>query len=142
MSAEVFIDTNILVYAHDAGSGARHAAANKLLREVWLSDRRIAISTQVLQELAAQLLRRGARASDVEALIDVYGEWDVVPGTVRLIREAVEVMTRWRISWWDALILAAARASGARELWSEDFCEGQNYDGIRAVNPLRGGMRA
>jgi len=139
MSVEAFIDTNLLVYAHDAGAGTKHAAANAVLREVWLADRGVAVSAQVLQELAAHLLRRGAGLSVVEELLDVYGAWLVVPGTLQLTRQAASEMKRWKISWWDGLILAAAREAGARELWSEDFSDGQDYGGIRAVNPLRKG---
>lgn len=139
MSAEVFIDTNILIYAHDAGSGAKHPAAQEVLRGVWRSETRVAVSAQVLQEMTAQMIRRGAAPAAVDEILDVYGEWNVVPGTLRMTRDAIGEMTRWKISWWDALILAAARQAGARELWSEDFSDGQDYGGIRAVNPLRKG---
>jgi predicted nucleic acid-binding protein len=69
-------------------------------------------------------------------LIEDFQAWDVLDNTPDMLSDALELMERWRVSFWDALILAAAVKSRADTLGSEDFNTGQHYGGIRAVNPL------
>ena len=136
MSAEVFVDTNILVYAHDRDAGAKHEQARTKLKELWGSDDAPWISVQVLQEFFVNLRRLGVpHTAAREALAD-YTQWRVIENTVALCQRAVAEMERWRLSFWDALILAAAREAGATTIWSEDLSAEQDYGGIRVVNPL------
>ena len=136
---QVFVDTNILVYAHDVDAGERHERARVRLGELWRRKAPPAISVQVLQELYNTLIKKGVAQSRAEALVTLYLRWTVVDNSSRVFLQGVEEQKRWHLSPWDAWILAAARRAGARWLWSEDFSDGQDYDGVIVVNPLTEG---
>jgi len=131
-----FLDTNILVYAHDRDAGEKHVKARKLVEAEWRSDAWPHISVQVLQELFVNLHRKGVSITQAAETVSDYAHWSVVPNTVPLLEDAVTEMNRWQVSFWDSLILAAARRCGARTVWSEDLNTGQDYDGLRVANPL------
>lgn len=138
MSDKYFVDTNILMYAHDTAAGMKHERAKVLVEGLW-RDRSGVVSTQVLQELAVNLRRKAGRPVDPETAREIiadYLAWDVVTNTGDSILEALEYEERYRISFWDALVLQAANASGATVLYSEDLSDGQTYRGVRVVNPL------
>jgi predicted nucleic acid-binding protein len=138
MSDKYFIDTNILVYAHDRSAGAKHQRARTLLEQLWDSGQGV-LSTQVLQELRINLRRKVSRPlplEDVRRLIRDYSTWEVITNTPESILQAIEIEARYKTSFWDALILQAAESSGASILYSEDLATGQLYGDIRVVNPL------
>ena len=139
MSDKCFVDTNILVYAHDLGTGAKHERALKLIENLWRSEAGV-LSTQVLQELCINLRRKAARPLSVEEtrrLVEDYSRWEVVINTAESVLQALTIELRYQVSFWDALILQAAGSSGATVLYSEDLAEGQTYGSVRVVNPLR-----
>ncbi len=139
MSDKVFVDTNILVYAHDRAAGVKHERARALIESLWKSDGAV-ISTQVLQELCVSLRRKAARPLSIEEtqhLIEDYMAWDIVVNTAESVLEALAIESRHKISFWDALIVQAAGSSGAAILYSEDLADGQSYGSVRVVNPLR-----
>jgi len=138
MSDRYFVDTNILMYAHDTAAGVKHERAKALVEDLW-HTRSGVVSTQVLQELCVNLRRRAARPLDMKAtreLITDYLSWQVVVNGGESILAALELEERYRISFWDALVLQAAQASGADVLYSEDLSDGQLYGSVRVVNPL------
>jgi predicted nucleic acid-binding protein len=138
MSDRYFVDTNILMYAHDKSTGRKHARAKALIDELWL-HRSGVISTQVLQELAVNLRRKAGRPLDARATREVvadYLTWQVVVNTAESVLGALELEERYRISFWDALVIHAAQAAGAEVLYSEDLADGQDYGGVTVVNPL------
>jgi predicted nucleic acid-binding protein len=138
MSDKYFVDTNILVYAHDRSAGAKHQRARTLLEQLWDSGQGV-LSTQVLQELCINLRRKVSRPlplEDVRRLIRDYSTWEVITNTPESILQAIEIEARYKTSFWDALILQAAESSGASILYSEDLATGQLYGDIRVVNPL------
>ena len=138
MNGRYFVDTNILMYAHDRTARAKHQRAVALVEELW-RDRSGVVSTQVLQELCVNLRRRAGRPLDCKATRDIvadYLSWRVVVNNGDSILEALELQERYRISFWDALVVGAAQSSGADVLYSEDFSDGQSYGSVRAVNPL------
>lgn len=135
--AQVFVDTNILVYAHDARADQRHRQAQQRLRELAAGPIAPAISAQVLHELYVNLVRLGAAPKAAREVVTAYTEWEVISNDALLACEGMTCAERWKISLWDALILAAAKRAGATILWSEDLNEGQDYDGVVVVNPLR-----
>ena len=108
MSGRVFVDTNVLVYAHDVSTGVKHEKARSLVERLW-QERTGAVSTQVLQELYVSLRRTAGRPLASE--------------------EA-------RISFWDALVIQSSRACGAEILYSGDLSDGQVYDSVRVVSPF------
>ena len=139
MSDKCFVDTNILVHAHDFTTGAKHQRAQALIESLWSSEAGV-LSTQVLQELCVSLRRKAARPLSVEEtrrLIEDYSRWEVVVNTAESVLQALTIEARYKISFWDALIVQAAGSSGAAVLYSEDLAEGQSYGAVRVVNPLR-----
>ncbi|MEA2342260.1 MAG: hypothetical protein QOF63_429 [Thermoanaerobaculia bacterium] len=139
MSDRYFVDTNILIYAHNADAGAKHERARLLVEELWRSRSGV-VSTQILQELAVNLRRKmgqplGAKAT--RNIITDYLSWHVVVNDAVSTLEALELQERYRISFWDALVIEAARTSGAEVLYSEDLSDGQFYDSVQVINPLR-----
>jgi predicted nucleic acid-binding protein len=137
MNAAKFLDTNILLYAYDQDAPAKRAVALQLVEEGWASPGQAAISVQVLHEMHVNLEKHGVPRADAAQIIRDFSQWPVVDNSLELLLAALNEQGRWQLSLWDALILSAARASGAAELISEDFAHGQDYDGIRAVNPFR-----
>jgi predicted nucleic acid-binding protein len=139
MSDKCFVDTNVLVYAHDRGTGAKHERARKLVEGLWDTGDGV-LSTQVLQELCINLRRKAARPLSVEdtrRLIQDYSSWEIVVNTAESVLEALAVELRYKISFWDALIIQAAASCGATILYSEDLADGQKYGAVRVVNPLK-----
>lgn len=139
MSARYFVDTNILIYAHDAAAGEKHQQARALVEELWTARSGV-ISTQVLQELVVNLRRKVRKPLEAAAIRDIvsdYLTWQVVVNGGGSILEALELETKYQLSFWDALIVQAANASGAAILYSEDLSDGQSYGAVRVVNPLR-----
>jgi predicted nucleic acid-binding protein len=138
MSDKYFVDTNILVYAHDRSTGTKHQRAKKLLEQLWDSGQGV-LSTQVLQELCINLRRKAGNPlpmEEVRRLIREYSTWEVVTNTPESVLRALEIEARYKTSFWDALILQAAEDAGASTLYSEDLAPGQRYGAIQVVNPL------
>lgn len=139
MSAKVFVDTNIFVYAHDSTQGAKHERAKALVETLWDSGDGI-LSTQVLQELCINLRRKSARPLSVEEtrkLLEDYSTWDIVVNTAESVLQALDFESRYQISFWDALIVQAATSCEATIIYSEDLADGQTYAAVRVVNPLK-----
>lgn len=133
-----FADTNVLLYAisRDEEESGKAAIASGLLDA---GD--VALSTQVLQEFYVQATRalRSDRISHQQAadLVEAFTRFPVQDTTVPLIRAAINTHDRFGISYWDAAIIEAARARGCSEVLSEDLSDGQDYAGVKVVNPFR-----
>jgi len=138
MSDRQFVDTNILVYAHDRSAGVKHKRAQELIERLWESGEGV-LSTQVLQEMCINLRRKILRPlplAEVRQLIRDYATWQVVTNTAESVIRALDVEARYQTSFWDAMILQAAETAGATVLYSEDLATGQRYASVRVVNPL------
>jgi predicted nucleic acid-binding protein len=139
MSDRTFVDTNILVYAHDADAGEKHATAAKAVAELWESRNGI-ISTQVLQELYVTLTRKVAMpvaGNIARRLIRNYLMWELVLNDGAIILHASEIEENYKLSFWDGLIIAAAYSKNAVVILSEDLNHGQSIEGILVHNPFR-----
>lgn len=137
-----FIDTNILVYAHDPRDEKKALTAIALLTELWI-DRTGALSTQVLQEfysVATGKLRPRMSAGEARQVIADYAEWAVVETTPQLIVSASVLHEQHDVSFWDALIVEAALLSGADTLVTEDLQHGRQFGGLTVHNPFREGQ--
>ena len=134
---QVFIDSNILIYAQDVDAGDRHEQAKALIRDLWKSRQLPAISVQVLQETHVNLIRKGVAIEESARRVSRYLSWRVVENTKDLFCRSLELQQSHRLSFWDAMIVAAAQRSQALELWTEDLNPGQSFDGLTVVNPLR-----
>lgn len=137
MSAEkVFVDTNILVYAHDVDADEKHRKAKQLVMDLWHRDTVPVISIQVLQELYINLCRQKISGKICKDIISDYLEWTVIENSAMLLLEGIRIRERYKLSLWDALIIAAALQSGCETLYSEDLNDGQTFDTVTIRNPL------
>ncbi len=137
MNAKAFIDTNILIYAHDLDAGAKHDVAKRILQQLW-SERAGALSTQVLQEFYVNVTRKITSPlpkKSARAVVNSYLVW-CVDATSEEISAAFRIEDEARIGFWDALIVAAALKAGADRILSEDLNPGQTISGVRIVNPF------
>jgi predicted nucleic acid-binding protein len=140
MASKTFFDTNVLVYLFDADSPDKQSRAREALQQA-LERGAVVVSTQVLQEFFVTVTRKLARplpAGEAEAALRRLMALSVVQIDPDLILAAAVSSRRDRISFWDALILAAASAAGCDEVLSEDLQHGRSFGRVRVANPLRG----
>jgi predicted nucleic acid-binding protein len=136
MPVERFLDTNILLYAYDLDAPEKREIARNFLEQAWLVPGSAAISVQVLQEFHVNFIKAGNSAEDALALIADFSHWPVIDNSLALFQLGLKLQSRWQVSLWDAMILAAAQSCGASALLTEDLNDGQQYGGVRAVNPF------
>jgi predicted nucleic acid-binding protein len=134
-----FVDTNVLVYAHDRSEARRQPLAKAALDGLW--DRRTGVlSTQILQEFYVVATRKfdpPMTRPAARELVGVYAAWPVVQVDTALILTASELEERHKLSFWDALVVEAARRAGATRLLTEDLQDGLLVGGVRIENPFR-----
>ena len=138
MAKKYFVDTSILIYAHDRSTGIKHERARQLIEHLWTSGEGV-LSTQVLQELCVNLRRKVANpvaVDELRRLIRDYLSWEIVVNTAEAVIQALEIEVRYKTSFWDALILQAAEQSGASVLYSEDLAGKQSYGTVQVVSPV------
>jgi predicted nucleic acid-binding protein len=136
MSVE-FIDTNVLIYAHDGGAGKKHERSVELITRLY-EDGSGALSVQVLAEFYAAATRKLAmKSEEAEASIEDLGSWTIHrPGHTDLLR-AARLHRRYKLSWWDSMILNSALESGSSILWTEDLNDGQRFGSLTVRDPFR-----
>ena len=136
MSVE-FVDTNILLYAHERGASSKHDQSKELLARLF-EDGSGVVSVQVLSEFYAAATKKLAMKSDeAEAVIGDLGVWTIHrPGHADVLR-AARLHRRYKIAWWDAMILNSAIEAGCSVLWTEDLNHGQRYGTVMVRNPFR-----
>lgn len=138
MTALHFVDSNILVYRHDRDEAEKQARAHALLKQLW-QQRTGRVSAQVLHEfyvvatrkLATPIPRTLARAE-----VRQLSLWQPIPSSPALRDAAWDIEDRFGLSWWDALIVAAAQAAGCQTLLTEDLQDGLDLDGLQVRNPF------
>jgi predicted nucleic acid-binding protein len=139
MSDRSFLDTNIFVYSFDANAPDKAAIANRLISEALASHKGV-ISYQVVQEffnLALRRFQQPMNASQAEQyLATVLRPLLAVHSSAALYSEALRLYGQGGLSWYDALIVAAAQQSGCDILLSEDLQHGRNFGGLRIANPF------
>jgi len=139
MSDRYFVDTNILIYAHDRTAGKKHRQSRSLLERLWETGEGV-LSTQVLQEFCVNIRHRvrvPLPLEEVREILDEYQAWEVQFIWPSTIMRALDKESKFQISFWDALILQSAEDAGAAVLYTEDLNHGQLYGTVRVVNPLR-----
>lgn len=137
MNAKTFVDTNVLIYAHDLDAKAKHDRARSILGELW-SERNGVLSPQVLQEFYVNVTRKIPRPLSRESarlVVNSYAVWCIETSTTE-IATAFQIEDTAKIGFWDALIVASALKSGAARIFSEDLNAGQTIAGIRIENPF------
>jgi len=138
MSDKVFVDTNILVYAHDLSAGRRHDRARAVVESLWENETGV-ISTQVFQEFYVTITRKikhplhPARAREI---IRNYLAWPIQINDPEMTIRASEIEEKHKLSFWDSMIIAAAMQMHAKKIITEDLNHGQIIEGIEIENPL------
>jgi predicted nucleic acid-binding protein len=136
MSGPVFVDTNVLIYAFDDFDPKKQRAARAWRAELWRTHTG-RISFQVLQEFYAKVTQKlPAAREEARAEVRDLTAWRPLAVSAELVEYAWKVQDRYRFSFWDALIVAAAKATACSYLLTEDLQEGQDLDGVTVVNPF------
>ena len=132
-----FIDTNVLIYAVSPAPVDRAKSERALLA---LRSSQCALSVQVLQEFYVQSTRQirvmALTHDEAMSFIVALSRFPVQENTLTVFHAAIQLSKRYQISYWDGAIIAAAQALGCDELLSEDLNVGQDYDGVKVVNPF------
>lgn len=139
MSAMVFVDANVLVYRRDAGKGEKQARASAWMERLW-EARNGRLSYQVLQEFYVTVtakLQRGLDAESARSDVRTLLAWHPVPVDARVLEGAWVLQDRYGLSWWDALIVAAAQVADCRFLLTENLQDRQELDEVEVLNPFR-----
>jgi predicted nucleic acid-binding protein len=134
----IFIDTNILIYAYDATAGEKHASASNLLIDLW-NSRLGVVSTQVLQEFFVNVVQKIPKPIDKRIAKEIVKDllkWHVVVINGNSILDAIDISSRYRYSFWDAMIIESAIRGNARILMTEDLQNGQKIGGVTIKNPF------
>ncbi len=138
MKDKVFLDTNIVVYAHDRSSGDKYAVAREIMDYLWESRRGV-ISVQVLQEFfvcVTQKILKPLLIKNARIILEYLSTWDVVANDKYITLKAIDIQERYRFSFWDSMIIQAAIQGQARILLSEDLPDGQVVKDLKILNPF------
>jgi predicted nucleic acid-binding protein len=133
-----FVDTNVLVYAHDVTAGDKHNRARSLVEELW-ETRQGCLSVQVLQEFFVTTTRKIPKRLEAPAaaqIVDDLAHWHVHAPAASDLLVAIDIHQRTGASFWDAMILRSAKELGCQILYSEDLNAGQDYAGVEVRNPF------
>ena len=137
MNAEAMLDANVLVYAASTtlNEAGKAQTATRLLK-----GGNVGVSGQVMQEFYVTVTRKSVTplsAEDALNWIDVFDELPCIPVDTSLVRAGVHIAQRYKISYWDGAVLAAAHRLNASILYTEDLNHDQTYGSVRVVNPFR-----
>lgn len=138
MKDRTFVDTNILVYAHDLDAGSKRDIAQTVIKRLWEQETGV-ISTQVLQEFYVNITRKipdPLTPSKARGIVENYLHWHVELNGPNTLLFASEIEERHLLSFWDALIIAAASNAKASAVFTEDLNHGQTIEGILIKNPF------
>jgi len=136
MTAPVFVDTNVFIYAVDLADPKKQQAAQSWLADLWKSGNG-RISFQVLQEFYSKVNQKSAAARE-EARAEVRDllTWNPVPVSAETLEISWKIQDRYQLSFWDSLIVSAAKSASCRFLLTEDLQSGQDFDGLLVINPF------
>lgn len=144
-----FVDSNVLIYAHDESAGVKRDAARAIVERLW-KERSGHLSVQVLQEFFVNATSRSGRRKlesplgvhEAREVIEDYSRWEVHRPGASDVLAAIDIHERMGISFWDAMIVRSASSQGCGVLYSEDLNDGQVYEGVRLENPFISGHPA
>jgi predicted nucleic acid-binding protein len=134
-----FVDTNILIYSFDISTGEKYKKASTLIQNLWEIEMGC-ISIQVLQEfyvIATKLVPNALDPLKAATVIRDLCSWKVHRPSTDDILAAISLQQRYQISFWDAQIIRSAQETSCEILWSEDLSDGQDYDGVKVINPFK-----
>jgi predicted nucleic acid-binding protein len=137
MTANEFLDTNIVLNAFDDSEPRKQSIAQELLRKAVRAE--CVISVQVLSEICNTILRKLVVSQPIDLLRVILDQLEPVPTVSpdeRTVRRAVDCRERYGLHFYDGMIVAAAERAGCKKIWSEDLNTGQEYFGIKVENPF------
>lgn len=138
MSGLTFVDTNVLVYARDLREPQRQLIAHAWLERLW-AERSGRIGMQILSEYYVTVTRKlkpGLIEEQAWDDVEAFLQWQPQPIDRETMQRGRIIQARYQLSWWDSLVVAAARQQGCATLLTEDLQEGSLIDGVRIVNPF------
>ena len=136
MATRSFIDTNVLVYAEASDAPLKQRAALALLKGLYEEGLGV-LSTQVLQEYCNVALKKlKLPAQYVRSQLDLYEQYEVVQVTPAIIHAGLDLHQTRSVSFFDAIVLASAHASGCNVIWTEDMNAGEVVNGVTISNPF------
>jgi predicted nucleic acid-binding protein len=138
MTALRFVDTNILIYAHDRDAGIKHDKARQILTDLWNQEKGC-LSVQVLQEFFVNVTKKIPQplpTAVAREVMRIYLPWVRTVSDGEMVVRASEIADAWQTSFWDGMIIAAAERSGASEIFTEDLQSGQRIAGLIVINPF------
>lgn len=133
-----FVDTNVLIYAHDLSAGQKHLCSRELLHRLWQNGNRC-LSIQVLQEFYVNVTQKVAgplMPDSAGQIIADLAVWEVHRPNVEDVLDAIRLQSRYQISFWDTTIVICAIRLDCETIWSENLNPGQVYDGVTVLIPF------
>lgn len=144
MKDRFFLDTNIFVYAHDGQDREKQSVSRRLIFDAIKNESGV-ISAQVLSEFWVTVTRKIPDPLPLDSAmraIELYGSLDIKEIDYQLVLSAISLQKKYLLSYWDSLIISAAKGSMCRILYSEDLNSGQDIEGVVVVNPFQSGEKS
>lgn len=133
-----FVDTNIFIYCHDQSSKNKHLKAKEIILQLW-ENKTGCLSIQVMQEfylVVTQKVPVPLTKDNAAQILEDLSRWSYhIPDSADII-EAIRIQERNKVFFWDGMIINSAKACGCGVIWSEDLSHGQDYEGVKVINPF------
>jgi len=138
MKDKIFLDTNVIVYAHDRSSGKKNTIAMEIMEYLWDRKKGV-ISVQVMQEFYVCVTTKILKPLPLKVarkILEYLLNWDLIINDEYITIKAIDLQEKYRFSFWDSLIVQSAIQSQAYTLFSEDLSDGQIIENVKIVNPF------
>ena len=138
MKDKIFLDTNVIVYAHDRSSGKKNTIAMEIMEYLWERKKGV-ISVQVMQEFYVCVTTKILKPLPLKVarkILEYLLNWDLIINDEYITIKAIDLQEKYRFSFWDSLIVQSAIQSQAYTLFSEDLSDGQIIKNVKIVNPF------
>jgi len=138
MKDKIFLDTNVIVYAHDRSSGKKNTIAVEIMEYLWDRKKGV-ISVQVMQEFYVCVTTKILKPLPLKVarkILEYLLNWDLIINDEYITIKAIDLQEKYRFSFWDSLIVQSAIQSQAYTLFSEDLSDGQIIENVKIVNPF------
>jgi predicted nucleic acid-binding protein len=138
MKDKIFLDTNVIVYAHDRSSGKKNTIAMEIMEYLWERKKGV-ISVQVMQEFYVCVTTKILKPLPLKVagnILEYLLNWDLIINDEYITIKAIDLQEKYRFSFWDSLIVQSAIQSQAYTLFSEDLSDGQIIENVKIVNPF------
>ncbi|MCH7944659.1 MAG: PIN domain-containing protein [Armatimonadetes bacterium] len=136
MTGKTFVDTNIFLYTIERANSTRRSKARRLVHDCQDSGLGV-VSTQVINEFAVNAMHRfGQSPSEVRRYFRLFEHFEIVTHSLDLAKQALEICESAKVSYWDAILIAAASSAKCSTLYTEDLSHGQSIQGLKIVNPF------